>query len=170
MWVYQEIIVRTRPDFIIECGTYWGGSALFFASICDLINHGEVITIDVVDSSKRKAHDRITFIKGCSVKSAEEVCRRVNGARAMVILDSLHTKEHVLAEMEAYAEIVSLDCYMVVEDTNVDGPRDAVAQFLRQRPDFKPDNCSKYDMTFIEGGWLRRVRGMLTVKVTEVPA
>src|SRR3989304_1299408 len=59
-WVYQELLFGIKPDIIIETGTKIGGSALFFASILDLIGKGEIITIDIDGESKRPIHDRIT--------------------------------------------------------------------------------------------------------------
>ena len=59
LWVYQEIIYDIKPDIIIECGTNRGGSALYFASICDLINNGEIITIDINDAARKPIHKRI---------------------------------------------------------------------------------------------------------------
>ena len=70
MWIYQEIIFETKPDFIIECGTAHAGSALYFASLFDLINHGKVITIDIEvwknkENRERPKHERITYLLGC---------------------------------------------------------------------------------------------------------
>src|SRR3990167_4888059 len=67
LWIYQEIIYETKPDVIIECGTSAGGSALFLASICDMINHGEIITIDIEDAKNKLKHSRITYLIGYSI-------------------------------------------------------------------------------------------------------
>ncbi len=98
LWAYQEIIYETRPDIIVECGTADGGSALYFASMCDLVRNGRVITVDVTESSARPTHERITYLTGSSVD--EETVGRIRhtiagGDKVMVILDSDHTKDHV---------------------------------------------------------------------------
>ena len=64
LWLYQEIISSLRPDVIIETGTFRGGSALFLASVCDAVNHGEIITIDIDGSIERPQHQRITYLMG----------------------------------------------------------------------------------------------------------
>src|SRR4029453_10122114 len=91
LWVYQEIMFRTRPDVIIETGTLFGGSALYLASMCDLLGNGRVITIDIEEGKReRPSHPRILYLKGSSV--APEIVDRVkdeisDSDRVMVILD-----------------------------------------------------------------------------------
>jgi cephalosporin hydroxylase len=179
LWMYQEILFRTRPDVIVETGTWAGGSALFLASICDLLDSGRIVTIDIeneetVRKRLRKArvlcrpeHPRITYVSGSSV--APDVQARVRDLlstedRVMVVLDSDHTREHVLAELRAYAPLVAKDCYLIVEDTIGDqmvpgfgGPGEAVEEFLAETPSFAVDRqCEKFLMTFNPGGYLRR--------------
>lgn len=167
---YQEIIVDTKPDFIIETGTAYGGSALFFASIFDLVGNGKVITIDV-EKNNELSHPRIIQIIGNSVSSEVmgKVSGIVNGGKAMVILDSDHRKEHVLRELRLYNKFVSLGCYLVVEDTNVNGhpvspefgpgPMEAVIDFLHENNDFIVDReREKFFLTFFPKGFLRRIR------------
>src|SRR6266511_5883150 len=135
LWVYQEILFRTRPDLIIETGTSAGGGALFLASMCDLINHGRVVTIDI-KRQRRPKHERITYLNGSSL---EVDVRVADGERVMVVLDSDHSKEHVLAELRKYGPLVSEGCYLIVEDTSVrlalpdfgPGPAEAVEEFLK---------------------------------------
>ena len=161
-WVYQEIIWETRPQFIIETGSYQGGSALFFASICDLIGEGKVVTIDVDDTASRTlSHHRITTIVGSSVSDdvVSEIRRIVGSQTAMVSLDSDHTKDHVLREMVLYSEFVSPGNYLVVEDTGLrgPGPGKAVKEFLRQRKDFIQDRSrEKFLLTNSRGGYLKK--------------
>lgn len=71
LWIYQEIIYETRPDWIIECGTNLGGTSLFLSSLCDLIDHGKVITIDIADNKIPKTHPRIRYLIGSS--TSEEI-------------------------------------------------------------------------------------------------
>ena len=147
LWVYQEILHELRPRFIVECGTAAGGSALFLASVCELLGVGEVVTVDIEERPGRPAHDRITYLRGSSV--AEDVVGRVKGlvrdaAPVLVILDSDHSREHVLRELRLYGEIVTPGSYLIVEDTNVNGhpvselhgpgPMEAVEQFLSEIP------------------------------------
>ena len=98
LWIYQEIICETKPDVIIETGTAYGGSALYLACICDLVNCGRVITVDVTEQPGRPEHQRIKYLNGSS--TAEETLAIVHALikadeRVMVILDSDHQAEHV---------------------------------------------------------------------------
>ena len=171
MWIYQEMLWELKPDIIIETGTDRGGSALFFASLCEVIGHGQVVTIDVTEYSTNVVHPRITKIVGSSV--SEEVLEKVRtlskGKRVMVVLDSDHKKNHVLEEMRRYGGLVSVGGYMVVEDTNInghpvlpgwgEGPTEAVEAFLREKSDFVRDNArEKFMLTFYPKGFLKKVR------------
>jgi cephalosporin hydroxylase len=168
LWIYQEIVSRTRPDVIIETGTFYGGSALYLASLCDLLGSGRVITIDVEQWGARREHPRILYLEGSSI--APEVVDRVKaeiaGAdRVMAILDSDHKKDHVLGELEVYGPMVTEDCYLIVEDTPTSkmpggylGPAEAIEEFLQSDRSFVIDpDCEKFLMTFNPGGYLKRV-------------
>ena len=170
LWAYQEIVVETHPDLLIETGTYDGGSALFFASLFDLLGRGRVVTVDVDEHEARPEHKRITYLSGSSV--APEILERMRTAtaeaeRVMVVLDSDHRCEHVLAELRAYGPLVSPGCYLVVEDTNVDGhpvlpgfgpgPLEAVERFLAEDKCFEVDRLrEKFLVSFNACGFLRR--------------
>lgn len=175
LWVYQEILWETRPDLVVETGTAWGGSALFLASVMDAIGRGEVLTVDTQpdpDGSFRPAHPRITYMTGSSTstETVEEVRRRAAGAgRVMVVLDSDHRYAHVAAELDLYAPLVTPGCYLIVEDTNLNGrpvapdfgpgPAEAVADFLARTSAFVVDTSrEKFMLTFNPGGYLRRDR------------
>jgi cephalosporin hydroxylase len=172
LWVYQEIIHELRPDVIVETGTASGGSAYFLASICDLVGHGEVITIDVEEEPSRPQHPRITYLRGSSTDEAvlEQVRQRVQPrSRVVVILDSDHRKAHVLAELAAYSQFVTPGSYLIVEDTNLGhpvrpdfgpGPMEAAAEFLADHPEFANDpSREKHLLTFNPRGYLRRKGG-----------
>ena len=107
LWVYQEIMVETRPELVVETGTYRGGSAFFLASICDLLGAGEVVSIDVEPvRDDYPAHPRITYLGGRSSTDPDvvaEVRARAEGKRVLVILDSDHSQAHVEAELAEYA-------------------------------------------------------------------
>jgi cephalosporin hydroxylase len=124
LWVYQEILNEVRPDIVIETGTRWGGSALFMASMMDLLGHGHVVTIDIDVPGERPSHPRISYLLGSSTSPAvvTEIGARVGpSTTAMVVLDSDHAMEHVLAELRAYAPLVTRGSYLIVEDTNING-------------------------------------------------
>ena len=138
---------------------------MFMASMCDLIGAGRVITVDIEASSRRPSHTRITYLTGSSVDP--DVVARVRaevaaGERVMVVLDSDHRKEHVLAELRTYAPLVSAGCYLVAEDTAAarivppvpdEGPREAVEAFLADNAEFEVDeSCEKFLMTWHPAG------------------
>src|SRR4051812_28260289 len=80
LWTYQEILVETRPDLVIETGTCYGGSALFLATMFDLLGRGRVITVDIADVPGRPQHPRITYVRGSS--AAPEIVRQVRAEAA----------------------------------------------------------------------------------------
>jgi len=170
LWVYQEMLHELRPAVIVECGTANGGSALFLASICDLLGHGEVVTVDIADQPGRPSHDRITYLKGSSTDP--EIVERVNQlvasrAPVVVILDSDHSRDHVLNELRLYAPLVSSGSYLIVEDSNVNGhpvlpdfgpgPAEAVTRFLAETDEFEVDRSrEKFLLSFNPSGYLRK--------------
>lgn len=188
-FVIQELIVRIRPEYIIETGTGHGGSAMFYASICELLGEGHVITCDLemrYDKSKFTEYewaDRITFLHGGSTNPllVEEVNKATKyddedvnffyGNGALVLLDSWHTKEHVLKEMEIYSKFVFEDSYMIVEDTHTnghpvpwehdnEGPYEAVEEWLSKHGDewIVDWECEKHLLTFNPLGYLKRIK------------
>ncbi|HEV7684549.1 MAG TPA: CmcI family methyltransferase [Pyrinomonadaceae bacterium] len=172
LWVYQEIINETKPDVIIETGTAYGGSALFLASISDLVGRGRVVTIDIQEQSDRPEHARIQYLSGSS--TAEEIVAGVSGLirsdeRVMVILDSDHRAEHVQQELEIYSRFASVGCYLIVEDTNINGhpvmplhgagPMEAVEHFMKAQEAFVIDaQREKFYLTFNPKGYLKRIK------------
>jgi len=172
LWIYQEIIWEQKPDVIVECGTKYGGSALFMASILDLLHNGNVVTIDIDNKPERPKHERIVYLHGSStsmqiVRSVESLIREDN--KVMVILDSDHTKGHVIEEMRNYSKLVTKGSYLIVEDTNLNGhpvtpnfgpgPMEAVEEFLRENTDFivDEDKGRKFLLTFNPKGYLRKI-------------
>lgn len=197
----QELIWRVRPDLIIETGIAHGGSLIFSASLLALLDLSEAIeqgtTMDPARSKRKvlgididiRAHNRaaieahpmatrIQMIQGSSV--APEVVEQVRQVaqsfdRVLVCLDSNHTHEHVLAELEAYAPLTSVGSYCVVFDTVVEdmpkdmfldrpwgpgnNPKTAVRQYLRTRPEFEIDASiqHKLQITVAPDGYLKRV-------------
>ena len=172
LWIYQEIIFDIKPDLIIETGTHLGGSALFLASICDLINKGKIISIDIEKREDRPKHDRIVYLLGSS--TSREIVESVQSFKKqqdqiLVILDSDHKKKHVMAELKIYGQLVTRGSYLIVEDTNINGhpvdprfgpgPMEAVKEFLEENRDFEIDRGrEKYYLSFNPDGYLKRIR------------
>jgi cephalosporin hydroxylase len=169
--MYQEILYECRPDLIIECGTWKGGSALYMAHLCDIMQHGMVLTVDINRFIGFPQHPRIVYMTGSSVDKT--IVKQVKGMadsfrKVMVILDSDHTRDHVLKELEIYSEFVSPHQYLIVEDCNIHGhpvrtdlppgPYEAVEKWLPKNPEFIRDKaCERFLLSFNPGGYLRRV-------------
>lgn len=171
LWIYQEIVVETKPELIVETGTYRGGSALYLASLCDLVGRGEVVSIDIEPMrGDYPEHPRVTYLAGRSSTDpavVEDVRARARGRPILVILDSDHSQGHVEAELAAYAPLVPVGCYLIVEDSNIGqirkdlmpGPFEAIETFLAQTEEFVIDReREKFLITFNPSGYLRRVR------------
>jgi cephalosporin hydroxylase len=138
----QELIWKVQPDLIVETGIAHGGSLVFYASMLELLGgNGKVVGVDIdIREHNRvaiEAHPmfkRIELIQGSSIDGAivDEVKRRAAGRqRIMVVLDSNHTHDHVLAELRAYSPLVTKDSYLVVFDTVVEDMPD---EFFPDRP------------------------------------
>lgn len=170
LWIYQEIVFELKPDLIVECGTGYGGTTLFLASVLDLIKKGRIITIDI-QNIKKPPHKRIIYLVGCS--TSETITKKVKQSvkpkdKVLVILDSNHSKNHVLNEINFYSQLVTKGSYLIVEDTNINGhpvlpnfgqgPMEAVHEFLKLNKNFKVDRKrEKYFLSFNINGYLRKV-------------
>ena len=172
LFLYQEIIYELKPDLIIECGTCYGGSALYLASILDLIGKGHVVTIDIFPQPNRPSHDRITYVTASSV-SVHAVQTILNMRKPddviLVILDSDHSKEHVSKELLLYKSIVTTGSYIIVEDTSINGnpllpdwgpgPMEAVEEFLTKNSNFIIDESKhKFFISFNPKGFLKKIQ------------
>lgn len=188
MVAMQEIIWDIKPDLIIEAGIAHGGSIVYYASLLELIGgDGMVLGIDI-DIRKHnrvliEAHPmykRIQMIEASSVEesTADQVAKIAEGKKkVLVCLDSNHTHEHVLRELELYAPLVSVGSYCVVFDTIVEemppdylpggrpwnpgnNPKTAVQEFLKTNDHFVVDNRidQKILISVVPGGYLKRVK------------
>ena len=187
---WQEIIWEVKPDLIIETGVAMGGSLIFNASMlsilenCKLIEKGDVIGVDIeIRPHNKKAitehplNDKITLVEGSSID--EKIIQKVkelakNKKRILIILDSNHTHDHVLAELRAYGPLVSKGSYCIVSDTGVEdlpegstsnrpwgkgnNPKTAVWEFLKENDSFKIDKDieAKLILTASPDGFLKR--------------
>jgi len=187
----QEIIWEVKPDLIIETGIAWGGSVIFSASMlvllemCGEIEKGDVVGIDIdIRPHNKKAilahpmSKKITMFEGSSIeKGIIQKVRELakNKKRVLVCLDSNHTHDHVLSELRAYAPLVSIGSYCIVEDTGIEdspeettsnrswgkgnNPKTAVREFLKENNNFKIDKIieSKLILTGSPDGYLKRI-------------
>jgi cephalosporin hydroxylase len=185
MWLYAELVHQVQPALIIETGTAFGGSALYFAHLMDQIGHGKVLSIDLNPVQKTyPRHPRINYLGGYSSTHLRSVrdagimaVEAVRGQGAiMVILDSNHAAKHVLQELDCYAQLVTPASYLVVEDTNLNGhpidpergigppegkgpgPFEALEKWLPKHPEFVVDKHLPARMLFSMHTWLRKER------------
>lgn len=188
----QELIYRLRPDVIVETGVAHGGSLVFYASLCHLLGRGRVVGVDV----EIRAHNReaieahplspyITLIEGDSVNPGTVAGVRAQirpGETVLVLLDSHHSKAHVLAELEAYAPLVSRGSYVIAMDGGIMGlvpgepragadwewnnPAAAAADFVQHNPAFvreEPpflfnEGLTSRPVSYWRGGYVKRIK------------
>lgn len=187
----QEVICDLRPDVIIETGVAHGGSLIFYASLCKALEHGRVIGIDIdIRPHNRKAIEEhllssyITLFEGDSVNPMllDSVKNSIAANKSiLVILDSCHSHQHVLAELEAYQDLVTVGSYLVVTDGIMqhlydvprgntcwqkDNPVTAVEEFLQTHCEFiyeqpiwlfNESELSK-NITHWPMAWLKKIR------------
>lgn len=185
MIAMQEIIWAVKPDLIIETGIAHGGSLIYYASLLELVGNGEVlgIDIDIREHNKKEIighpmYKRIKMIEGSSIDTSviEEVKKIAEGKKTvMVCLDSNHTHEHVIKELELYSPFVTMGSYLVVFDTIVedlpdnylpgrawsrgDNPKTAVKEFLKKHKEFAIDITidNKLLISVAPEGYLKRI-------------
>jgi len=186
MLAMQEIIWEIKPDLIIETGIAHGGSLIYYASLLELIGDGEILGVDIdirehnrIEIEKHPMFKRIKMIEGSSVSSEtiSKVAEIAKGKkRVLVTLDSNHTHEHVLQELNLYAPFVTEGSYLVCFDTIVedlpndylpgrawsqgDNPKTAVWEFLKSNANFEIDKQidNKLLISVAPDGYLKRVK------------
>jgi len=188
MIAMQEIIWDLKPDLIIETGIAHGGSLIFYASLMELIGKGEVIGIDIdirehnkIEIENHSMFKRIKMIQGSSTdrKIIDQVADLAKGKETvLVLLDSNHTHDHVLSELNLYSTFVTKDSYLVCFDTVVEdlpdnylpgrerawsvgnNPKTAVFEFLKENNNFKIDKSidNKLQISVAPDGYLKRIK------------
>jgi cephalosporin hydroxylase len=172
IWTYQELIFETKPELIVECGTRYGGGALYLASLLDLRGGpGTVMTIDITAMKNRPVHPRIKYVMGSTLDEAivAQVRTAAAGRRTMVILDSDHSAAQVAGELKIYPEFVTPGCYLIVDDTDLGGhpvlpehgpgPTEALDEWYPTQSDFVIDpSRERFMLSLNPRGYLKRVR------------
>lgn len=172
MWVYQEILHSLSTDLLIETGTLFGGSALFFANLFDIMGRGKIITVDIQSRPNLPKHPRITYLTDSSIepKIISYLQQEADKAKSVtVILDSDHQAGYKLKELNCYSNFVSLGNYLIAEDTGFDyypawpeygpGPMEAVEKFIKTNNRFTIDRSQeKHLITFSPKAFLKKIR------------
>ena len=186
MVAVQELIWKIKPDFIIESGIARGGSLIFYASILELLNHGKIIGVDIdirkhnrIEIENHTLFKRIKLIEGSSID--DSVIHKIkkiikDKKKIMILLDSHHTEQHVLEELEKYSPFVRSGSYIVVFDTIIEdmkkhhsknrpwnhgnNPKTAVSKFLKKNKRFKIDKeiQKKLLITSCPDGYLKCIK------------
>lgn len=156
MFRLQEVIYSNKPDVIVETGIAHGGSLIFYATLCKAMGRGKVVGVDIeIRPHNRKAIEAhelsplITLIEGSSIAAStvEEVKGHIRpGDTAIVLLDSCHARQHVLAELEAYSSLVGEGSYIVA----MDGIMEEVTGAPRTQPDWAWNNPRQAALEFVK--------------------
>lgn len=152
----QEVIYSLRPDVIVETGVAHGGALMFYASLCKTMDRGRVIGVDIeIRPQNRLAIEThplasfVTLIEGSSIDPSivKEVQSQIRpGEKVLVLLDSCHTKQHVLDELNAYSDLIEPGSYIVA----MDGVMESVAGMPRTQPDWEWNNPRQAALEFVE--------------------
>jgi cephalosporin hydroxylase len=171
LMTYQEILAEVRPDWVIETGTMTGGRAWFLATICELLGHGQVISIARRQPDGRPEHPRLRYVAAAphTPEARERVCRIVGpDPHALVILGSRTRRDPTRREFESFAPLVPVGSYVIVEHTVLNGfpvdasfgpgPHDALRRLMNLHGEFLADSTrERHALTFNQGGFLRRI-------------
>lgn len=187
MFAIQEIIFRTRPQYVLEIGVAWGGALLFYATLLEVLNGKKVIGVDIFvpDDLRRRlmVHGRISkrleLVEGSSIEpdTVAKVRSLLNGCRdVLVILDSCHSHDHVLRELNLYAPMIGKGHYLVCGDTIIEeipvqehrqrqwgpgsNPKTALRTYLQETDRFEVDSQLENKLLFTcnPEGYLKCIR------------
>lgn len=161
----QILLSRCKPQVLVELGTHYGGSALFFSSFVE-----SVISVDVKDIPGRPVHPGITYLVGDSASEAmrDQVKALVGGRTCSVAIDSNHHAEHVDRELELFAPLVTPGQALIMDDTLVDvldfrkfraggGPLRSIAKYMPRHPEFEiAEGIEPYITTNFFGYWVKK--------------
>jgi cephalosporin hydroxylase len=170
-WQMSEMMHEVVPDYVIEAGTLYGGSALYYAAMLEFINpDAKVLTVDINEEqihAEAKNHPlwakRVKFYKGSSIAPEihEQLAAEIGeGKKVFVTIDTLHAPKHVAAELDLYSQYVSVGSYMVLQDTYYEGLPEVLDKFLETHPDWERDKKAddRFIFTKYRGGFLKRVK------------
>jgi cephalosporin hydroxylase len=168
-WLVSELIYELEPDYIVEAGTLYGGSAVYYASLLEFVNpDAKVLTIDI---NKAQIHaeatshplwaKRVKFFEGSSTSPEihEQLAAEIGeGKQVFVTLDTLHAPNHVRDELNLFSDLVSPGSYMILQDTYYEGLPEVIDEFLKSHPDW--EQVEAHDKRFVftkyRGGFLRK--------------
>lgn len=185
MIAMQELMWKIRPDLVVETGIAHGGSLVYYASLCEMMGHGEVLGIDIdirehnrTEIETHPMFKRIRMIEGSSIDDtiADEVRKSARDKRILLVLDSNHTHNHVLRELELYTPLINIGSYAVVFDTIIESmpatsfpnrpwgvgnnPKTAIEEFMKNNDRFEVDAAisDKLLITVAPGGYLKCIK------------
>ena len=164
--LYSQVIWDKKPDFLIETGSAYFGSALFYADLLNINGNGKVITIDPSPRGPVPEHPRLIYLKGKSkdpeiIKQVKEI---VGTGSVMCVLDSDHSRANCKWELKIYGEITTVGQFMVIEDCYSRNslpwdPAEARDWFLKWNKNYVLEDIdSQFIFAFSRGGWLKRVK------------
>ena len=177
MWNYQEIILQLQPGLIIEFGRYYGGSTMFFASVAALLKRPtRIFSVDITDEPLYEAVRAVPSVELMTCSSTDpavveriKILRQAFPGPVFAILDSDHSKAHVLQEMLSLRDVLQPGDYLIVEDSNInghpvlpefgEGPYEAMQEYFAQYPDdylHDYERERKFGLTFATEGYLIR--------------
>jgi cephalosporin hydroxylase len=168
-WLMSELLYEVKPDYVVEAGTLYGGSAVYYAALMEFVNpDAKILTVDINEEQIKKEAtehplwaERVKFYKGSS--TAPEVHDQLKaeigeGKAVFVTIDTLHAPNHVRDELNLFSELVSVGSYMILQDTYYKGLPEVLDQFLAEHPNW--ERVEKLDDRFIftkyRGGFLRK--------------
>ncbi len=169
--VYQEILASVRPDWIIDTFDADGGRSRFWASMCDLLDHGKVLSLGAGAANDKPTHERLEYVSGKGIDETTQnwVRELVGDDSALVFLGGPSPRQRLVVEFEAFAPLVPVGSYVIVQDTVLNGhpvrpafgpgPQEAIRQIKQRYPEFMSDlEIERSAVSFNPAGYFKRVR------------